>query len=439
MKALFEESIHRCRQAVLLGLFLVLTTPFAGAESLLLTGATVHTVTGATITNGQVLVENGLIRSVGTALEAAGATRVDLAGQHLYPGMIALNTELGLQEIEAVRATLDYAEVGDFTPDVESWIAVNPDSELIPVARANGVAYFEPAPEGGIVAGQSGLMAVSGWTSEDMVVKKPIALHLYWPAMALDTTPKDMARNRDKWKSLEDQAKQRTEKLKAIDDFFADARAYAKARDLGTNSAAVNPPWEAMRPFLRGELPVAIHADEFRQIASAVEWATTNQLKVTLVGGRDAWRLAVQLATNQIPVVYQHTFTLPSRDTDPYDVQFKAPSILQKAGVHVTFTTGGATLVMNLPYEAAQAVAFGLPPEEAVRGLTLYPAQIAGVADRLGSIAPGKDATLFVANGDILDIRTHVRRLWVKGNEVSLENRHTRLYEKYRNRPKPTR
>jgi imidazolonepropionase-like amidohydrolase len=439
MKALFEESIHRCRLAVLLGLFLVLTTPFAGAESLLLTGATVHTVTGATITNGQVLVENGLIRSVGTALEAAGATRVDLAGQHLYPGMIALNTELGLQEIEAVRATLDYAEVGDFTPDVESWIAVNPDSELIPVARANGVVYFEPAPEGGIVAGQSGLMAVSGWTSEDMVVKKPIALHLYWPAMALDTTPKDMARNRDKWKSLEDQAKQRTEKLKAIDDFFADARGYAKARDLGTNSAAVNPPWEAMRPFLRGELPVAIHADEFRQIASAVEWATTNQLKVTLVGGRDAWRLAVQLATNQIAVVYQHAFTLPSRDTDPYDVQFKAPSILQKAGVHVTFTTGGATLVMNLPYEAAQAVAFGLPPEEAVRGLTLYPAQIAGVADRLGSIAPGKDATLFVANGDILDIRTHVRRLWVKGNEVSLENRHTRLYEKYRNRPKPTR
>jgi imidazolonepropionase-like amidohydrolase len=184
-----------------------------------------------------------------------------------------------------------------------------------------------------------------------------------------------------------------------------------------------------------------VHADELRQIRAAIGWADTNHYQIILAGGRDAWMAADLLAARKIPVVYAHTYTQPVRDTDSYDVHFRAPAVLQQAGVQVTFSLGSdsfnAPLIRNLPYSAAQALAFGLPETEALKGLTLYPAQIAGVTDRLGSIEPGKDATLFAADGDILDIRSHVKRMWVAGKEVSLESRHTRLYEKYKNRPRP--
>jgi imidazolonepropionase-like amidohydrolase len=224
------------------------------AETLLLTGATVHTVTGETIPAGQVLITDGKISAVGKTVSANGARPVDLNGLHLYPGMIALNTELGLVEIGAVRATRDFSEVGEFTPEVQSWLAVNPDSELLPVARANGVAYFEPAPQGGVVAGHSGLVALDGWTTEQMTVKQSIALHVYWPSAALDTTPRERARNRERWKSLDDQDKARREEIKALDDFFQEARAYAKAREAAKDSSAFLkiPSWEAMLPVIRG-------------------------------------------------------------------------------------------------------------------------------------------------------------------------------------------
>ena len=405
------------------------------AETLLLTGATVHTVSGATITNGQVLVKDGKIAAVGKSVSGEGAKEISLKGQHLYPGMIALNTDLGLVEIDAVRSTVDVREVGEYTPDVFSWHAVNPDSELLPVARANGVSHFEPVPFGAVVAGQSGLLALDGWTTEQMVAKKSIALHVFWPSANLDTTPKEKSRNPAKWKSLEDQDKDRKEKLRQLDDFFAEARAYAKAKE-GAKDFQIVPAWEAMLSVVRGEIPVTIHADEVRQIRAAISWATTNGVKMILADALDAWRVADLLATNKIPVIFNHVFTQPLRSEDSFDTHFRAASVLTKAGVKVAFSGGGAALVKNMPYAAAQAAAFGLSADEALKGITLYPAQIAGVADRLGSIEVGKDATLFVTDGDILDIRSNVKRMWIGGDEVSLENRHTRLYEKYKNRPK---
>ena len=420
--------------------------PCALAESLLLTGATVHTVSGETFAPGQVLIQDGKIAAVGKTVAAGGAATLDLRGQHLYQGIIALNTVLGLTEISGVRATQDTTEVGDdFTPDVESWIAVNPDSELIPVTRANGITSFEPVPAGHIISGQSALLATAGWTTEQMTIKKPVALHVFWPSMELDTTPKEKARDKSKWKSLEDQAKGRRARLQATEDFFEEAKAYAKAKDAAGkgNTPALEqiPAWEAMLPYVRGELPITIHADEVRQIRAAINWADTNHWKVILAGGRDAWMAADLLAAKRIPVIYGHTFTQPVRDTASYDVQFRAPDILHRAGVQVTFSLGSdsfnAPLIRNLPYSAAQAVAFGLPEAEALKGLTLYPAQLASMADRLGSIEPGKEATFFAADGDILDIRANVKRMWIAGKEISLESRHTRLYEKYKNRPRP--
>lgn len=420
--------------------FAVAVGPATRAESWWLAGATIHPVNGPSLARGVVHVQDGRILAIhggtrATPAPPAGAKVVELTGLHLYPGLIALNTELGLREIGAVHATRDEREVGEgFNPEILSWWAVNPDSELLPVARANGIAYFEPTPQGALIAGQSGLVALVGWTTEQMVVQRHLGLHLYWPTFEVDL-PTGARRPA---KALTEQARERREQLRAVKSFFADAAAYLKARDGAADNAAVPvAAWEAMRPYVRGERPVIVHADETRQIESAVAWGRAEKLRLVIAGGRDAWQVAELLATNAVPVIYAHTFTLPPRDTDAYDVQFRAPSVLHRAGVRLALAPSFAphSLVKNLPYDAAQAVAFGLPADVALQALTLVPAEIAGLADQLGSIEPGKVATLVATDGDLLDIRANVCRMWIGGREVSLENRHTRLYEKYRHRP----
>ena len=401
-----------------LGFCLSVAVP-AFAETILLTGATVHTVSGPTLAPGQVLIKDGKIVAVDKVIRTKADKLVKLDGRHLYPGLIAASTSLGLVEINAIRATRDASEVGDYTPDVEAWAAVNPDSELIPVARANGITHFLPVPGGGIVAGQSGLMATDGWTTEDMTVRKPVALHVFWPGMELNTTPKEEFKDKSKWKSLEDQAKERREEIKALEDFFAEAGAYAKAREAGGQNGIpaknIIPAWEAMLPYVRHDLPVMVHADDVRQIKSAVQWAATNSYRIILAGARDAWKVADLLATNKIPVIFERIYNqandlsaTPARDTYRYDVYFAAPETLHQAGVKVIFSVGlggePASVTRNLPYFAAQAVAFGLPEDEALKGITLFPAEILGVADQLGSIEAGKEATLFAADGNLLDI-----------------------------------
>lgn len=419
----------------------------AAAETVLLKNARVYTVAGAILPKADVLISGGKIERIAPEIDTAADATLDLSGQHLYPGLIATCTSLGLIEISAVQATIDSAELGEYTPDVHSWLAVNPDSELLPVARANGITHIVPVPgavpgKTKLVSGFSGLVALDGWGMEERTVKGPVALHVFWPGMSLDTRPKEAFKNKDEWKSLEEQAKERQLRLKALDDFFADAEAYHQAR-----AAEPVPAWEAMRPFVRGEVPMIIHADDYREIKAAVNWATARKYKVIIAGGKDAWQLADLLAKHRIPLVFERIFTGMGRfgtrgvlDTDFYDVHFKAPGILHKAGVKVIFGEGlggsGASNIRNLPYSAAQATAFGLPEEEAIRGLTLYPAEALGVADKLGSIEAGKEATIIAVSGSILDIRSRVTHMWIAGRPVDLSSRHTRLYEKYRNRPR---
>lgn len=430
---------------VLLGF--VLACGRISAATLLLNNGVIHPVSGPTLSNGSVLSRDGIIVEVGENLSQAADQVINLAGGHVYPGLIAATTIAGLVEIEAVRATRDFAEVGEYTPDVRSWMAVNPDSELLPVARANGVTHIVPIPTGGIVSGQSGVVALDGWTAEEMAVKKPAALNLFWPSMELDTTPKEQFKDKNKWKSLEEQEKERSRKLKAFDDFFQDAEAYAKAMPSGaTNRGGKVPAWEAMLPLVRREIPLIVHADDIRQIKAAVLWAQMRKYKIVIAGGRDAWMEPHLLATNNVPVIYERIYNqatgmgaTPVRDYLPYDVHFTAPEILRQAGVKVAISGGlggdAAEDLRNLPYLAAQAAAFGFPATEAIKAITLYPAEFYGISDRLGSLQAGKEATFFVADGDILDIRNHVLRVWIAGKEVSLQTRHTRLYEKYRARP----
>ncbi len=404
------------------------------ADSLLLRNAIVHTVSGATLPSADVLVKDGKIAAIAVSITEKTDRTNDLSGLHLFPGLISPSTELGLVEIPSVRASLDRREVGDFNPDVESWKAVNPDSELIPVARANGITHFIPVPQGSILSGVSSVVATGGWTVEDMAVRKRAAYHLDWPTMSLATPGR---RGGGDGASIEEQSKARREKVQAIENWFNDVDAYSKGRAAGSQ---VVPAYEAALPLLRGELPLIIGADDLREIKSALAWAEKRKLKIVILGGRDAGLVAGQLARQKVPVIYNHVFPLPTRDSDGYDANFSTPSILHKAGVTVALTDSlgrfTSNNARNLPYAAAQAMAFGLPADAAIKSITLVPAQIYGVGDRLGSIEVGKDASLFAATGDILDIRSQVKHLWIAGEEQSLKNRNTQLHDKYRNRPR---
>jgi imidazolonepropionase-like amidohydrolase len=409
----------------------------AQAASVLLKDGWIFTASGPILTNASVLILDGRIEKVGTGLTDKADAVVELGGQRVFPGLIAPTTVLGLLEIDALRATRDTTEVGEYSADVSAWIAVNPDSELIPVARANGYTHAQVVPSGGTVSGYSGLIQLNGWTIEDLTIEKAVALHLRWPGFGLDTTPRPPGK--DSGPSLEDQVRDRDRKLREIDSFFTEAAAYSEAKKVAKEGFKTVPAWEAMLPVFRKERPLWIHVNETRGIRSAAEWSVRRGFKAVIAGGRDAWREAAYLAEHRIPVAYEHVFTQPVRDTDPYDVYYSAPAVLAKAGVLVAFSEGteqfGASNIRNIPYSAAQARAFGLPYEDAVRGLTLNAAKMLGVSDRLGSIEPGKEATLFIADGDVLDLKAQVKRMWIRGREVDLSSRHTRLYEKYRKRP----
>lgn len=396
-----------------------------------LVGATIYTVSGDAIENGTLLFEDGVITALDTDVVLPDETEViELSGKYIYPGLIAANTMLGLTEINAVRATRDFAETGEINPNVRAEAAFNPDSELLPVARANGITTALSVPASGLISGMSALMMLDGWTWEEMVLKAPVGLHINWPNIHISPHSR---------KSEEEQRKERDESIKKIRNAFADARAYLKAKESeeqkGIPYHDTDSRWEAMIPVLKGEVPVFIKANEIRQIQTAVDWASEENLNMVLVGGYDSWRVSDLLKEKHIPVVITETHRLPMRRWEGYDNPFAVPLKLHEAGVKFCIAGSGnsfdAAHERNLPYHAATAAAYGLPKEEALKSVTLYAAEILGVADQMGSLEIGKDATLIVTDGDPLQITTQVEMEFIQGREIDLSSRHTQLYEKY--------
>jgi imidazolonepropionase-like amidohydrolase len=288
-------------------------------------------------------------------------------------------------------------------------------------------------PGSGVVAGQSAVIQMTGWTIEDLALERRAGLVVYWPDMSLNTDP-------DEKKSLKDQDKERQEKLRELNEFFDQAAAYLRARTAGGKSFKVVPSWEAMIPFIEGKQPVFVQASELRQITAIIGWATDRKLKAVLLGARDAWKVADPLAAAGIPVVFDSTYLIFDQPERSYDEQYSAAKVLHDAGVRVALAVTGwgedPTQDRNLPYMAAQAMGYGLDHEAALKMITLNAAEILGLDNQLGSIEAGKIASFIAVDGDILDLRANVKRMWIGGGEVSLESRHTRLNEKYRNRPR---
>ncbi|EMI21337.1 amidohydrolase family protein [Rhodopirellula maiorica SM1] len=399
-----------------------------GAEQtrpILIRGATLHPVDGDVIEEGDLLFDDGRIVAIGARVKVEKGTQIiEAAGKHVYPGLFDAMTDLGLREITGVDVTVDHAERGEKNPNVRSWVAVNPDSELIPVSRASGVLLAHVAPGGRFFQGQSAVMQLDGWTAREMNLSAPAAMCVSWgPTQVSDDDPKAEAKKRD-------------EKLEELDQWLDRAVRYAEQREAG--SAIEDVQLEALLPVIEGRLPLMVHADRRDSIESAVAYAQSRQLKLVIYGGYDAADCADLLKRYDVPVIIAGTLRLPLRRHDPFDHPFTLPQRLKAAGVKYAIGgegpgyPGGASNVRNLPYHAGCSVAYGLAREDAVRAITLSPAEILGVSDRVGSLTTGKDATLIIADGDILETESNVVDAYIQGRKVDLSSRHTMLFDKYR-------
>ena len=394
---------------------------------------TIIPVIGPRIERGTVVIRNGKVEAAGAdAAPQPGDSVLDGTGLFVYPGMIDAGTRLGLTEISSVPGGEDQQELGDFNPQDAALIAVNPNSELIPITRSNGVTTAITSPRGGLVSGQAALLDLLGWTAQEMAVRAPAAMVMTYPSTGGGGR---FGRRRQR-----EQGDQTNRQVLALKGFLGEARAYAEIKARLTAAAAgsqkTNLGMEAMVPVMRGDEPVIFDVETAEQIRGVLALADSFGLRVILRGAHEAWRLADTLAARHIPVIVGPTTTGVGPD-EPYDEIYANPGVLAKAGVTIAFQTNDAHGSRDLPYNAALAEAYGLSADDALKAVTINAARIFGVADRLGSIEPGKEATLIVTDGDPLDARVGPKYLFIRGQLVPFNDRHTKLYEEFRARPKP--
>jgi imidazolonepropionase-like amidohydrolase len=409
-----------------------------------ITHAKIFTLAGAPIDDGILVIRDGKIAAVGTNADVpAGAQVIDGKGLQVYPGLFDPVTQIGLSETAAVSATVDTTETGLFNPDVVAAEAVLPSSDHIPVTRAAGITEVLAVPASGgfdsrgstnILGGQASAIHLAGWTINDMLIKKSVAMVLDWPK--IETRSFDFATFTRKTKPFAEAKQEYDKQVNELSDWLDDARHYAQAWGHGGPAEYQRDlKLEALVPVVRGELPVLVFADRARDIRSAVEFCDKQKLKMILAGGAEAYKVKELLRSKNIPVVLQPTLTLPLDEDDPYDRSLTQPAELAEARVKFAFGSFDNSFARRLGQQAANAVAYGLPYQEALKAVTLYPAQIFGLADQVGTLESGKIANVIVTNGDPLEITTDVRYLFIKGQLTSTDNRHKALYEKYLNRP----
>lgn len=405
-------------------------------KPIVLKNATLHPIDAKQIDNGMLLIEDGKIAAIGKRVKVPkGAKSIDLKGKHVYPGLFEAHTQMGLTELAAVRATNDYRESGTMNPNVKALVSVYPDNMIIPVTRSNGVLFAQTAPTGGLISGKSAVIQLDGWTYEDMSLKAAAAMQVDWPSQALS----GRARARMTAKEAETALKKQAELLTKLTEFFAASRDYRDARNATGSTQNYDARLEAMIDVVDGKMPMMVKANSAAEIQSAVNFSIQEKVKLIILGGYDAGECAGLLKKFDVPVVIGAVHRVPNRRSDEYDRAYTLAARLHKAGVKfcISGTERSKTWnARNLPYQAATAAAFGLPVDEAIRAITLSPAEIFGVDDRIGSLTVGKDASLIVTDGNPLEIRTDVVMAYLQGRKVDLSNRQKRLYKKYQQKYK---
>ena len=383
-----------------------------------ITGGTIHTVTGGVIEGGTILFEDGIIREVGMGLDIPeNAEVIDATGRHVYPGFIQGRSTIGLMEIARIQESTDLQETGQINPNIRAQVAFHPASEHLPVAAVHGVTTVVPTPRGSLIAGMPAAMMTDGWTWEQMTIREGIGMVIEWPSF----------RNEENYAS----------QMNLLKEAFDKARRYQKARQAAASDQNLHHPidvrWEAMIPVIDGHIPVFISVGEVRQIQAAIAWAKNEELRFVLAGRRDMDLVAGQLAEMNIPVMLTGVISGPARNWEGYDEGYRIPAKLHEAGVDF-FITGdaGAASTYRIHHHAASAVAFGLPPEKALESITIDAARILGIDDMVGSLEPGKHATLMITDGDALELWTQKEQVFIKGRKIEMLDKHKRLYKQYK-------
>ena len=397
------------------------------SEPIAITGAVIHVGNGMVINDGVITFNEGLITAVGTVTEGVDLVDhllIDVQGRHVYPGFVLPNSTLGLIEVNSVRATSDVLEEGDINASVRSAIAYNTDSEIIPANRFNGILTAQVVPQGGLISGSSTVFKLDGWNWEDAMLAEDVGLHMHWPSY----TQRRRNPETGLFETVDNENYEGQTQL--LHSLFQDAQAYT-GQPLNLNLLA-------MRPLFNGVAKLFVHADEAKQIISAVRFARSYGVQdITLVGGADALSVKDFLLAQDIPVIYERIHELPLRDWQDVDTPFKAPFLLHNAGIKIGIG-GGATSIdrqRNLPFFAGTAAAYGLDREIALTMITRVNAEILGVAERVGTLEVGKDATLFISEGDALDMRTsQVLGAYIQGRDIDLYGTQQQLYERFRDK-----
>ncbi|PKR81464.1 amidohydrolase [Brumimicrobium salinarum] len=425
--------MHRLKIFTFLTVSFLLVSNGIAQQKILLSKAKIHVGNGKVINQGLVGIDGEEIVLVENALtftydKTAWDTIIDLKGQELYPGFIAPNSTLGLTEVDAVRATRDFNEVGVFNPHVRSQIAFNAESEINTTVKTNGVLYTQTTPQGGIISGTSSLMKLEAWNWEDATLKKDDGIHLNWPSTTkgggwwAEPAPKKI---NDKY----------TEDVIKIRNFFEAALAYSESDDL------YDARFEAMRAVFTGTKRVYFHANELRALTDIIDFKREFSIQYpVIIGGYEAYKIADQLIDAEIPIIIKGGHTLPTNEDDPVDLPYRLPALLQEAGILFCIQNSGRMETMNtrnIPFLAGTAMAYGLSEEQAISAVSLNTAKIMGVDQIAGSIEVGKKATLFASKGSALDMRTNELTLgMIHGKFIQLTNLQTKLYEKYKEKYK---
>ena len=431
----------------ILGLLMACTmAAFAAGETVLIQNADIYPMSGAPLKGGSLLIQDGKIIDIGAKITAPkGATVLEGKGLRVYPGWIDSATQLGLEEIESIRETNDTGEIGDFMPQLKALSAVNPDSEHFGVVRVNGITTAISLPGGGgrggggaqIIAGQAALLHTDGWTWEEMEINRSAAMLLNFPSAAgrggrggmpdIPDILHNAAGGADPRRAVLDQ-------IAKLNAFFHDAHKYKVAKAANLPDFHKDLRFEAMLPVIDGKMPLAVNASRAAAIHDAIAWAEKQNVKIVIMQPRDIAKAGAELKAKNIPVVLGRVLALPDNEDAEYDEGYTQPLEAYKAGVKFALGTFTNEFVRDLPYQAATAVAYGLPHDEAMKALTINPAQIWGAGDAIGSLEKGKLADLMIVDGDPMDVRTQIRHLFIKGKEITLSNKQIRLYERYMSR-----
>lgn len=400
----------------------------AQSKTIVISGGTIHVGNGSVIENGTVVIEKGKIKSVSaTAVSVTGdVERIDATGKHVYPGLIAPNSSLGLVEFASTKSTIDVEELGEMNPNIRSIVAYNTDSKIINTVRSNGVLLAQITPQGGMIPGSSSVVQLDAWNWQDAAYAMDNGIHFKMPALI--NRPAAFQRRG----ANADPVAAGLARLEEARSFFKEAKAYLNEKThTGTNLK-----FEATRGLFDGSKPFFVHCDLVKEMLAAINFAKEFNFKLVLVGATDSWMIADILKENNVSVILGEIHSLPASEDDAVDQPYKTPGMLQKAGVlfSMGFEGGdGNWRQRDLPFHAGTMAAYGVTKEEALSAITLNAAKILGIADRTGSIEAGKDANIVISTGDILDMRSSVlTNAFIQGRALNLDNKHSQLFERYK-------